>query len=62
MCNLQVVNVGDPQSAQPISESYLVEISLMTTVQKVIVCIIQTGVTRNMIFSWHLQQGTLLSK
>lgn len=30
----RVVNVGDPQSAQPISESYLVEISLMTTVQK----------------------------
>ena len=32
---LQVINVNDPQSAQPISDSYLVEISLMTTVQQV---------------------------
>lgn len=30
----RVINVNDPQSAQPISESYLVEISLMTTVQQ----------------------------
>lgn len=32
----QVVGVNDPQSSHPISESYLVEISLMTTVQQVI--------------------------
>lgn len=30
----RVINVNDPQSAQPISDSYLVEISLMTTVQQ----------------------------
>ena len=30
------MGVNDPQSSHPISESYLVEISLMTTVQQVI--------------------------
>ena len=31
----QVASVNDPNSCQPISDSYLVEISLLTTVQQV---------------------------
>ena len=31
----QATSVNDPQSYQPISDSYLVEISLLTTVQQV---------------------------
>jgi len=30
----RVASVNDPQSCQPISDSYLVEISLLTTVQQ----------------------------
>ena len=33
--NFQVGSINDPQSAQPISDSYLVEMTLLTTVQQV---------------------------